>query len=387
MNWAGRSCATVLAMVFLARRAQLVLAGSVLVGWLAVTGPASAHEQNPLIVTVVDSVTPALPGLQVQLAFSIAPELLVSSTRQPLDVLDARGRAFLRIGPTRVLADAHDPAFYLSQDPFGDTQPPATAITGAPARFEQISTGASWGWFDPRLQPVVGIPYPVPDHPVTLASWTVPLLLGGRHVTVSGHVEFQPLLGRVVARAAPLSIPGASISLLDAVAPGLSVDLHGARQVLVFGVAGEPFARVTVRGFEVNTRSPTWLAFARLAHDTLPVSVDPRAAPVWVLLSADSRTVWIDPRLFYGAQQPPQSVLDSHRVSTLGRWAVPLRVDGRALRLTGTLLWDPAAGGPRPAGASTVHPGVVVAGVLLAGLGVLVVLRRRTRSRRGGAAR
>ncbi|HET7571270.1 MAG TPA: hypothetical protein VFJ77_01225 [Gaiellaceae bacterium] len=101
---------------------------------------------------------------------------------------------------------------------------------------------------------------------------------------------------------------------------------HG---VLVLGVRGEPYLRISARGIEANTRSATW--FLNRARPLVPPR-EPATPPVWKRLSAGRSTSWHEDRLHAAA-------LAAHPAGNvqLGRWLVPLVVDGRRTQVTGTL--------------------------------------------------
>jgi hypothetical protein len=101
--------------------------------------------------------------------------------------------------------------------------------------------------------------------------------------------------------------------------------------VVVLGLREEPYLRFSDRGVETNTASPTsYLDRARPL--TPPAGLGPRTPPSWKRVSGGRSRSWHDDRLhaLALAAHPPGDAL-------LGRWVVPLVVDGRRTAVIGTL--------------------------------------------------
>ncbi len=387
-----------------------MLAGAAL---LVTAGPAAAHSEDPQVVTVLDGVAPALPEVDLRVVTSVAPQLLlVDRGTQPVEVLDERGRPFLRIGPRVVQADLARVATYQSQNPFGSAALPAavTRDPDGPARFAEVATGSSYGWFDHRMHPAA---VTVPDavratgQPTRLTEFTIPLRVGPTLATLRGHLEFRPQLGGFDTRADPPPA-GLSAVVLQAATPGLAVSAGAGHTAVISGAQGEPFARLGPTGAEINERSPTWAADAQ--GRGVPVrATDPRAAPMWRRIAGTPSITWVDPRLRWADQLPPDSALASDVPVVLRRWSVPVTVDGRPAALAGTISWqpDPArhgeaaaaarrAGGAAAAatGSSSSHRTLLFAGAIaalalalaLAPALARVLTRRRRASAPGPAA-
>jgi len=371
---------------------------------LAVLGaPAAAHEEDPQVVTILDGVTPAVPGLELAVVTGVAPQLLLTNrTQGPVEVLDGSGRAFLRIGPADVQIDLARAAAYESESPFGGAKLPARVQQepDAAPRFYRVLTGGSYGWFDHRLHPatLTSLPPGVREGRAAarLSDWTVPLRVGGREVTARGHLEFRPLVGAFATSSDPVPA-GLRATVLQGRLPGLAVAADPGREVVVTGAAGEPFARLSPRGAEVNESSPTWVA-DRAARgladgpDGTPLLADPAAAPRWLAVGATPTLTWLDARLRWPDQVPPAAALASEVPVVLARWRVPVTVDGRAAELAGAVTWAPAArlpGAPAPGpgeqgggrlgglGGWWVLAGAIAAALALAGLASVALRARR----------
>jgi hypothetical protein len=106
---------------------------------------------------------------------------------------------------------------------------------------------------------------------------------------------------------------------------------------VVLGLRGEPYLRFDARGVAVNTRSPTYFLNRPLPR-VVPAGLGPNTPPAWKLVAVAHSTSWHEDRLHAAA-------LAAHSSTTryLGRWVVPLVVDGKRTWVDGN-LWQ----APRP---------------------------------------
>jgi hypothetical protein len=104
---------------------------------------------------------------------------------------------------------------------------------------------------------------------------------------------------------------------------------------IVIGLRGEPFLRFSDRGVEVNTRSATYY-LDRARPLVPPPGLGPHTPPSWKQITGGRSTSWHEDRLHalaLAAHAPGNSYV--------GRWLVPLRVDGRRTAIAGG-LWHAA---------------------------------------------
>ena len=134
----------------------------------------------------------------------------------------------------------------------------------------------------------------------------------------------------------------------------LGVTELGGHRIVVLGYLGEPFLRFEPGGLYVNEASTT-AAGTGLAPALRHGGVH------WVLRSAKPTAIWHDARV---------------RGAVRGRWSVPLLVDGRRARLSGSLFHvDPPASWPW-----------LAIGACVAAVALLLLVSRRQRLLRVGAA-
>ncbi len=105
--------------------------------------------------------------------------------------------------------------------------------------------------------------------------------------------------------------------------------------VIVTGLRGEPYLRFSSAGVAVNTRSATWF-LNRVYPQVVPRGVASTTPPEWKTLTSRHWWTWHDGRL----HTPALSAHPSGNVY-LGRWVVPLVVDGRGTAIRGG-LWQSA---------------------------------------------
>jgi hypothetical protein len=354
-----------------------VAALALLAGALLPVSPVFAHGGDPLLVTSLDGVTPALPPeVVVQVRTTVSEQVLVANpTATRLEVDDPTGRAFLRISAAGVQADTTNPYFHLTLNPpDAPARVPKDAAQNAKPRWQSLSKEPSWGWFDRRVHPFdPDEPPPAPlreeaDRTV-LAEWTIPMRYGDQSVNARGVLARQRILGGFRATLDPPP-DKLTVSVGQGAVPAVLLRTAEGIPVTVEGSDGLPFLRLTSDGVHANSRSATFRENPRFADL-------PRDSDGWARVGEPGSISWADPRLAYEADRPPAVVARAERTADLGRWRIPVTVDGKATALTGRILWEPAGTDPvrgSGGGAPTWIWPVVGGGVLLA---VAVVARRR----------
>jgi hypothetical protein len=358
------------------RALAVLLLGAVLVA----APPVQAHEADPRIVTTLDAVEPALPpDVVVQVQAGIATQLVASNpTATLLEVLDDAGRPFLRLSSGGVLGDVGSAAFFTTSSPTGAASD--TARDRAP-RWVRLSAGHSWGWYDHRLHPARIAPPADVDREVRLGSWEVALRYGEQEVAAVGSVRFRPLLGSFHVSVDPAP-EGLTVQALQGRLPALFLSAAPGPPVTVTGRDGEPFLRISDAGVEVNRSSRTHVE-DRAARGE--VAGPPSTTPDFHLVAPGVRTyTWLDTRLRYRSDLPPEEVLRVSRPTSVQRWEVPVRVGERALALTGEVTWVPEAdaaarvgAAPGPSGTPSWLPYTLAAAAVLTLAASMLALRRR----------
>ncbi len=350
---------------------------------LLVAVPANAHEADPRIVTTLDDVTPALPAdVLVQVQAGIATQVVASNpTATVLEVVGGSGRPFLRLSSAGVLADVGTEEFFTTSNPNGAA--PSSAQDG-PVTWVQISRGSSWGWYDHRLHPGE-LTAPADElREAQLGRFEVPLRYGAQEVLARGTVRFRPLLGSFLVSADPGPAP-LTVQVLPGRLPGVFLSAPDGTDVAVAGRDGEPFLRITDAGVLVNERSRTHVEDRQARGQEVG---PPSTTPAFRLVAPGTRSyTWLDARLRYRADLPPEPALRADGPTRLERWEVPARVDGQLTALSGAISWVPetvaaaqVSGRTTPeAGRSLLLP-LLGGGALVVLVGVVLALRTRRRA-------
>jgi hypothetical protein len=105
--------------------------------------------------------------------------------------------------------------------------------------------------------------------------------------------------------------------------------------VIVTGLRGEPYLRFSSAGVAVNTHSVTWF-LNRVRPEIVPRSVTSGASPLWKRLTSRHSWTWHDGRL-----HAPALAAHPSGNAYVGRWIVPLVVNGRGAVIRGG-LWQSA---------------------------------------------
>jgi hypothetical protein len=161
----------------------------------------------------------------------------------------------------------------------------------------------------------------------------------------------------------------------------LALRNDGSQPITVLGAAGEPFARVSSAGVEVNQHSPSWLATAQSqGYDLAALEFDAAAPPDWFSVSTDPTFFWLEMRGLYPEEEPPLSSATQGALSLVS-WTVELQQGTATATVTGATDWVPAPSEPTPddSASSGMTFVAVAAPLLVVGLLLTLIWRRRSR--------
>jgi hypothetical protein len=108
--------------------------------------------------------------------------------------------------------------------------------------------------------------------------------------------------------------------------------------VVVRDYRGAPYLRFSRSGVEVNESSAMYYLNQTPVAATPPTNLSPSTPPSWHRVTAAHAYSWHDGRLHALA-----GVAISPGTSYVGRWSIPLRVDGTPASLSGTVWHAPDA--------------------------------------------
>jgi hypothetical protein len=169
------------------------------------------------------------------------------------------------------------------------------------------------------------------------------------------------------------STPGIKLQVLN-FDDRLQLDNRSGKTVTIDGYQREPYARLLADGtVEVNRNSPaTYLNNERTSTGKVPPNAKPGATPDWKIVDRTGSFQWHDHRIHWMSTIPPKQVTDKSKRTKVFDWTVPMQVGSRKTSVNGTLFWQPKPGGGIPAGAL-----IALVALALAGLGAVLVVRRR----------
>lgn len=309
--------------------------------WLfsgAVGAHGAARSDVRVEIAVID-----IPGLTVQLHQDyIAPQLVVGNrTGKLLEILDAEGRVFLKIGPKRAEGDIRAEAFHRSRGTAGaDLRP---SMLSATPRWQQINAEPAYGWFDPRIATeALQIPYAIQaiEGTTPFGAWQIAARLGGKPLEIRGVFLHVPLprgtvRARLLSSAEPLA--GVQVSVAPGSTPTVFINNRSRMPIEVLDAKGQAFLRIAIDGVWGLVESPAFRAANPDQH------VQGRG---WQKLNAGSSHAWLEARgAWRGKSKPAQAA------GPLNEWKVPLLVGGKPLDLLALNEWVPIAPPPKPGAA------------------------------------
>jgi hypothetical protein len=177
------------------------------IGFLAVAafaglvgpGVARAHNGSPNFRSSVRTITPAVPGVQVQVLNYDDRLLLVNRSGKPVVVRGYNGEPYIRVlGDGTVQVNKNSPALYLNEDRYANATVPPSASRDALPAWKVINRTGRYEWHDHRIHYMArGTPEQVKDkHKRTkIFAWQVPIEVGGRPARLRGDLFWQPTGG------------------------------------------------------------------------------------------------------------------------------------------------------------------------------------------------
>jgi hypothetical protein len=152
--------------------------------------PALAHEGNPDYRSVIDRVTPKVPGVSFEvLSYDSYMQLLDQHGHEV--VIDGyEGEPYARVlkGGT-VQVNEHSPALYLNDTRFPTSQVPPIANPKAPPKWKTVDDSGTFLWHDHRMHyGSTATPPQVTDtsRKAKIFDYTIPLRIDGKKGAIDG---------------------------------------------------------------------------------------------------------------------------------------------------------------------------------------------------------
>ncbi len=150
----------------------------------------------------------------------------------------------------------------------------------------------------------------------------------------AAHGPVDPAASSYLARLSQVP-PGVTAKVIDG-DQRLWLSVDPGRTVVVLDYRGAPYLSFSARGVQVNTRSAMFY-LNQVPVQTPPTAAGPTIPPRWSPVSGGHGYGWHDGRLHALA-----ATALGPGASYLGRWRVPIRVDGRATAIAGGLYYAPS---------------------------------------------
>jgi hypothetical protein len=168
--------------------AALAATTALLIGLSA--SPALAHEGNPDYRSVIDRVTPQVPGVSFQVLSYDSYFQLLDQHGHEVVIYGYDGEPYARVlRDGTVEVNERSPALYLNDTRFPTTQVPPIANPKAPPKWKTVDDSGTFLWHDHRMHyGSTATPPQVTDtsRKTKIFDYTVPLRIDGRKGAIDG---------------------------------------------------------------------------------------------------------------------------------------------------------------------------------------------------------
>ena len=163
---------------------------------LLATAAAAAHKGNPNFRSTITALTPATPGVSLDILSLDDRIELTNRSAQTVTVDGYNDEPYLRILPDgTVELNRMSPATYLNEDRFGAVKTPAFASADAPPQWQVVDRTGRYEWHDHRIHYMAkGTPPQVKDTSkrTKVFDWKVPVSVGARPGAINGSSSGSP---------------------------------------------------------------------------------------------------------------------------------------------------------------------------------------------------
>jgi hypothetical protein len=177
---------------------QVVAAFAVLIA-LGVPSLADAHKGSPNFRSTVRVVSPAEPGIDVQvLNYDDRLQLINRSGRTVL-VRGYDGEPYIRLLQNGVVeVNKNSPSYYLNQDRYANVTVPSSAGKQKPPAWDLVDKTGRYEWHDHRIHYMgKGVPAQVKKRSerTKVFNWQVPIEVGNERARLRGDLYWDPPSG------------------------------------------------------------------------------------------------------------------------------------------------------------------------------------------------
>ena len=155
---------------------------------------ATAHQGDANYRSKINSVTPAVDGLQLEVQNFDDHLELVNRTGKDVLVKGYDGEPYFRIGADGLVeVNLNSPTHYLNEDRFADVELPDRADAEARPDWSEVNDSGLYVWHDHRSHYMgVGTPSQVEDESVetVVFDYEIPMAVDGRPVSADGTLTW-----------------------------------------------------------------------------------------------------------------------------------------------------------------------------------------------------
>jgi hypothetical protein len=156
---------------------------------------ALAHQGNPHYRSVVKTITPSVPGVQVSVLNFDDRLLLHNTSGKDILILDYHNKPYAQVNADgTVKINTASEAYYLNEDRTGQTTVPPN-LPKTP-QWKELSRSGRFEWHDHRMHWMgTGDPPNLKDKSVAtkIDDWTVPVEIAGQKGNIAGTLTWVPL--------------------------------------------------------------------------------------------------------------------------------------------------------------------------------------------------
>jgi len=172
------------------RKHRAALAGITALLISVFPAPAMGHEGNPDYRSIIDSVTPRVPGVSFEVLSYDSYFQLLDQHGHEVVIYGYEGEPYARVLRNRtVQVNERSPALYLNDTRFPTTQVPPIANPKAPPRWKTVDDSGTFLWHDHRMHyGSTSTPPQVTDESkkTKVLDYEVPLRIDGRKGAIDG---------------------------------------------------------------------------------------------------------------------------------------------------------------------------------------------------------
>jgi hypothetical protein len=188
-----------------------------------VPAAALAHHGNPNMNSVVNQLTPHVPGVTLQVLNNDDRFQITNRSKDTILVQGYDGEPYARITPDgTVVVNHNSPAFYLNTDRYGAVTVPKTANAKAAPDWQLLDKTGVFQWHDHRMHYMsTGVPSVVKDKKAKtkIFNYRIPIKIGAQEGAIAGTLWWDPPkdggapVGAIVAFVVLLALGGGAVVL------------------------------------------------------------------------------------------------------------------------------------------------------------------------------